>query len=171
MAQIAQTPLMKQHEEMTYEEPLMIVKITVFMANHSTPEDVIYYRYKLPMNITLRYRWYFDYLAALVKVHNPKRKVELLISRWDDKPDKDKILCGKDYIDTKTASLIKGKKARISMIRNKRPSCVDLFDFERTENEEKIATLQSEIDALERGEVSFYVFPEYVNKIKKWIKK
>lgn len=155
---------------MTYDEPLMIVKITISMTNHSIPEDVIYYRYKLPMNLMLRYRWYFDYLAALVKVHNPRRKVELLVSRWDDKPDKDKILCGKDYIESKTASLIKGKKARISMIRNKMPSCVDLFDLEKTENEEKIAALQSEIDALERGEINFYVPLEYVNKIKKWIK-
>ena len=156
---------------MTYEEPLMIVKITVSMARHEhIPEETVYYRYKLPMNITLRYRWYFDYLAALVKVNNPKRKVELLISRWDDRPEKEKILCGEDYIETKTASLIKGKKARISMIRNKMPSCVDLFDLERTENEEKIAVLQSEIDDLERGEANFYVPLEYVNKIKKWIK-
>ena len=155
---------------MTYEEPLMIVKITISMENRSAPEDVIYYHYKLPMNLTLRYRWYFDYLAAFVKVHNPKRKVELLISRWDDKPEKDRILCGKDYIEAKTANLIKGKKARISMIRNRTPSCsMDLFDLERTENEEKIAVLHSEIDALERGEVNFHVFPEYVNKIKKWI--
>ena len=156
---------------MTYEEPLMIVKITVSMERYEhIPEETIYYRYKLPMNLTLRYRWYFDYLAALVKVHNPRRKVELLISRWNDKPEKEKILCGKDYIEAKTANLIKGKKARISMIRNKMPSCVDLFDFERAENEEKITSIQSDIDALERGEVNFYVPLEYVNKIKKWIK-
>ena len=156
---------------MTYEEPLMIVKITVSMARcEHIPEETVYYRYKLPMNIMLRYRWYFDYIAALVKVHNPRRKVELLITRWDDKPDKDKILCGEDYIGAKTANLIKGKKARISMIRNRTPSCsVDLFDIERTENAEKIAILQSEIDALERGEVNFYVPLEYVNKIKKCI--
>ena len=57
------------------------------------------------------------------------------------------------------------------MIWNRMPSCVDLFDLDRTENEEKIAVLQSEIDALERGEVNFYVPLEYFNKINKWMEK
>lgn len=151
-----------------YSEPLMIVKIDISRADGYGIEDVIYYRYKLPMNLTLRYKWYFEYLAALVKVHNPRRRVKLYIGRQDDKTLDKIMLCGKDYIDSRIPTLIAGKKRTITRIRNKRIDA-DLFGLRQAEREDEIAQLQSEIDALERGEFNYYIFPTYINKIKKWI--
>lgn len=145
----------------------MIVKIDISRADGYGIEDVIYYRYKLPMNITLRYKWYFEYLAALVKVHNPKRRVKLYIGRQNDEVLDKIMLCGKDYIDSRIPTLIAGKKRAISRIRNKNTEA-DLFGLQQAEREDKITQLQAEINALERGEFNYYIFPTYINKIKKW---
>lgn len=150
-----------------YTEPLMIVKIEISRADGYGIEDVVYYRYNLPMNLMLRYKWYFEYLAALVKVSNPKRRVKLHIGRQDDKTLDKIMLCGKDYIDSKIPTLIAGKKRAITRLRNKSMEA-DLFDIQKAEREDKIAQLQAEIDALERGEFKYYVFPTYINKIKSW---
>ncbi len=140
----------------------MIVKITISSEKyHSIAEDVVYYNYKLPMNLALRYEWYFDYLQALIKTHNPHRRVELLIVKQD-------LLCGQDYIDSKRKTLIQGKKTSIIRAHNTK-RVDDLFGFARAEQEEKIAKMQSEIGSLEKGEFNYYVPPHYVNKIKKWI--
>lgn len=153
---------------MTFKEPLMIVKISVSFVGGYAVEDVVYYQYKLPMNLMEKYKWYFEYLAALVKVHNPRRHVELYIGRQDDKTGNDLILCGQDYINAKTPSLIAGKKRSITKIRNRMPGD-DLFGLGRAECEAKIAKIQSEIDVLERGEFNYYVPATYINKIKQYI--
>ncbi len=153
---------------MTYQEPLMIVRIDISRADGCGYDDVIYYYYKLPMNIMLRYKWYFEYLAALVKVHNPRRRVTLQIGRQDDKPSNNTILCGQDYIEARTPTLIAGKKRTISKLRNRMPE-YDLFGLGNAEREAKIASIQLEIDALERGEFKYYVPATYINKIKQYI--
>lgn len=153
---------------MTFQEPLMIVKISVSFVGGYSVEDVVYYHYKLPMNLMLKYKWYFEYLAALVKMHNPKRHVELHIGRQDNKTGDELILCGQDYIDAKTPTLIAGKKRTISRLRNRMPTA-DLFNLGKAECEAKIASVQSEIDSLERGEFNYYVPATYINKIKQYI--
>ncbi|WP_304472869.1 hypothetical protein [uncultured Duncaniella sp.] len=153
---------------MTFEEPLMIVKISVSFVGGYSVEDVIYYQYKLPMNLMLKYKWYFEYLMALVKIHNPRRHVELRIGRQDDKTGDNLILCGQDYIDAKTSSLIAGKKRTITKLRNRMPAD-DLFGLGKAECEANIAGIQAEIDALERGEFNYYVPATYINKIKQYI--
>ena len=122
---------------MTFEEPLMIVKISVSFVGGYSVEDVVYYQYKLPMNLMLKYKWYFEYLMALVKVHNPQRHVELYIGRQDDKTGDDLILCGQDYIDAKTPSLIAGKKRTITKLRNRMPAD-DLIGLASEESKAKI---------------------------------
>ena len=143
----------------------MIVKIDISRVDGCGTEDVIYYRYKLPMNLQLRYRWYFEYLTALVKVHNPKRRVTLYTWRCDQVSGKT-ILCGQEYIKARIPKLIAGKKRTIAKIRKNTEA--DLFGLRQAEREDKIAQLQAEIDALERGEFNYYIPPTYINKIKKW---
>lgn len=107
-------------------------------------------------------------LMALVKIHNPRRHVELRIGRQDDKTGDNLILCGQDYIDAKTSSLIAGKKRTITKLRNRMPAD-DLFGLGKAECEANIAGIQAEIDALERGEFNYYVPATYINKIKQYI--
>ncbi len=125
-------------------------------------EEVIYYQYALPLQLVQRWKWYFEYLAALVKVHNPRRKVELVICAQDCK-------CAEDYISEKTKNLLRAKKIKLKQTRTG-TYVDDLFGFAKAEQENKIAEVQREIEALERGEINFYVPPKYINKIKKWIR-
>lgn len=148
----------------TMKEPLMIVKIEISkLKYHGIPEDVVYYNYKLPMNLALKYEWYFEYLVALLKVRHPHRRVILTIRRNDEN------LAGQEYIDSKRPTLIKGKMRNITRIRHQ-PFTDDLFGFARAERDAKIAKIEAEVAALENGEFNYYVPPTYINKIKQWLK-
>lgn len=125
--------------------------------------DVIYYRNKLPLWVVEQWRWYFDYLAALVKVNNPRLKVELTICAQTLKQ-------GQEYIEEKTKTLLRAKKAKLKRLKNT-PVQDDLFNYASKEQDRKIQAVQGEIDALNRGEFNYYVPPTYINSIKKWIKR
>lgn len=82
-------------------EDAICVKITIYKDYHA--DEVIYYRNKLPARIVSKWRWYFEYVAARVKVSNPRRKVELFIGPQT-------LLQGQEYIDARRATLLQAKK-------------------------------------------------------------
>ena len=137
------------------------VKITIRKGCNDW--EVIYYRNKLPMWIIEQWRWYFEYLAALIKINNPRKKVELVICAQTLKQ-------GQEYIEEKSKTLLRAKTAKLKKLQNT-PVQDDFFGFARDEQNKKIKAVQSEIDALERGEFNYYVPLTYINKIKKWIKR
>lgn len=141
-------------------ENQICVKIIIYKGCNDG--EVIYYRNKLPMWIIEQWRWYFDYLAALVKVNNPRRKVELIICAQTLKQ-------GQEYIEEKSRNLIRAKETKLKRLENA-PVQDDLFNYAKDEREKKIQTVQGEINALKRGEFNYYVPVTYINKIKKWIK-
>ena len=114
------------------------------------------------MWIVEQWRWYFDYLAALVKVNNPRLKVELITCAQTLKQ-------GQEYIDEKSKTLLRAKESKLKNLKNT-PVQDDLFNYAREEQRRKIQSLQGEINALKRGEFNYYVPVTYINKIKKWIK-
>lgn len=136
------------------------VKIIIYRSCNDG--EVIYYRNKLPMWIIDQWRWYFEYLAALVKVNNPRRKVELIICAQTLKQ-------GQEYIEEKSKTLLRAKKSKLKKLQNA-PVYNDFFNFAKEEQDEKIKAIQGEINALERGEFNYYVPPTYINRIKNWIK-
>lgn len=136
------------------------VKISIYKDWHV--EEVIYYRYAMPLPIVRKWQWYFEYLAALVKVHNPRRTVELIIVSQD-------VLCGDDYIAKKTKTLLQAKRPQLKQAQNKRIND-DLFGHTSSAHQSKLDRLRDEIEALERGEFRYYVPQTYINKIKKWVK-
>lgn len=140
-------------------EKKICVKINLYKG--CWVEEVIYYQYALPLRIVERWKWYFEYLAALVKVHNPRRKVELVICAQE-------YNSVEDYISERTKNLLRAKKVKLKRTRTGIED--DLFGFAKAEREKLTDQVQREIEALERGEINFYVPPEYINKIKKWIK-
>lgn len=137
------------------------VKITIRKGCNDW--EVIYYRNKLPMWIIKQWRWYFEYLAALVKINNPRKKVELIICVQTLKQ-------GQEYIEEKSKTLLRAKTAKLKKLQNT-PIQDDFFGFARDKQDRKIKAVQGEIDALERCEFNYYVPPTYINKIKKWIKR
>lgn len=140
-------------------EKKICVKINLYKG--CWVEEVIYYQYALPLRIVERWKWYFEYLAALVKVHNPRRKVELVICAQE-------YNSVEDYISERTKNLLRAKKVKLKRTRTGIED--DLFGFAKAEREKQTDEVQREIEALERGEINFYVPPKYINKIKKWIK-
>ena len=136
------------------------VKIIIYRSCNDG--EVIYYRNKLPMWIIDQWRWYFEYLAALVKVNNPRRKVELIICAQTLKQ-------GQEYIEEKTKTLLRAKKSKLKKLQNA-PVYNDFFNFAKEQQDEKIKAIQGEINSLERGEFNYYVPPTYINRIKNWIK-
>lgn len=126
------------------------------------PEKVIYLRSGMDIDFAVRWRWYFDYLAALVKVHHPKRKVELSVGVQD-------VLLGQEWIDFRTANLLKNRRAKLKRLEMEIVED-DLFNFKSQDHQTKISKVKKEIEQLENGTYPIPVFPEYVNEIKKWIK-
>lgn len=144
---------------MNSESPQICVKIMVYEGFYV--EEVVYYRNKLPMWIVEQWKWYFEYLAARIKVRHPRRKVELVICVQN-------LLQGQEYIDAKTASFLKAKKSHLKRLQE-RPMVPDLFGSNQIARDEKIKALTAEIEALERGEFNYYVPQTYINNIKEWI--
>ncbi len=136
------------------------VKILIYTG--CIADATIYYRYNLPMRIVEKWKWYFEYLAAKVKITNPRRKVELLISSQEN------CLCGSDYVSERTKNLLRAKNIKLKKLQTGRYED-DLFGFANADNEAKIDSVKAEIEALERGEFNYYVPPTYINKIKDYI--
>ena len=139
----------------------LCVKITIRKGCNDW--EVIYYRNKLPMWIIEQWRWYFDYIAALVKVSNPRLKVELTVCAQTLKQ-------GQEYIEEKTKTLLRAKKSKLKRLQNT-PVQDDLFHFHRERLDKVIQDLQEAIRALELGVFNYYVPPTYINKLKNWIRR
>lgn len=136
-------------------------KITISMLqNPGIPEEVVYYNGNLPLDMCVRWKWYFEYLASLVKVANPKRRVEFYCGRQD-------LPLGQDYIEVKTKTLLKGKRSQLSKLDKQVDD--DLFGFTSEAREKKRQRILKEIEELESGVFRYYVPPVYINKLRKWL--
>lgn len=138
------------------------VRISISMLSCHLVEEVVYYRRQMSLDTLMKWMWYFEYLAALVKVHNPHRRVEF----W---AGCDEFLSEQDEIEKKAKSLLSRKLAQIKKLKGEVVQD-DLFGFTQAKHDEKIERVQGEIDALQRGEANFYYVKEYKNVIKKWCK-
>lgn len=137
------------------------VKIAICKKYNSNVDDVIYYRNWITVEMAEKWRWYFDYLTAIVKVKNPKYKIMLLIGIQDLKQ-------GDEYVCMKSKTLLSSKKAQLKKILAE-PAEIDLFDYKKERRDQKIKKLRAEIEALERGEFNYYIPPTYINKVKQYI--
>lgn len=143
-------------------EPLMVVRIDVSMERYHIVEDVVYYRAKMPMNLVLRWRWFFEYIAARVKVKHPRREVRLSIMHQSEE-----LKVGADYIADKKITLLRAKRGQIKKLQSQTEN--DLFGFAEDDRLEKINRIQGEVSALENGKFNYWYPVEYKNHIKQWI--
>lgn len=135
------------------------VKITVYNGSHA--DKVVYYRNKLPMAVIEKWRWYFEYLAARIKVKHPRRRVDLVICSQT-------LLQGDEFKQEKIKYLLRHRRSRLQKLINT-PVTSDLFFSNQMELKKKIEQTRAEIDSLEKGEYNGYVPPVYINNIKQWI--
>lgn len=74
--------------------------------------DVVYYRRDMPIPLLSKWRWYFEYRAALFKVVNPKLEVKLETGGyWVDMTKDDKLKRFKDKVAGKNRVISKIKNA------------------------------------------------------------
>lgn len=137
------------------------VKITLYKGYH--PMEVVYYRRGMNIDFVLRWRWYFEYLAARLKVLFPREKVELLCGRID-------LLAPDEYISKKRESLLRAKKGQLKRLNNE-PDELDLFDIAINKKRDKIERIENEIRKLENGEILIWVPESYKNLMHKYLKK
>lgn len=135
------------------------VKITVYKGYHA--DRVVYYRGQISIDMLEKWRWYFEYLAARIKVKHPRRKVELTICPQT-------LPLGDEYVQEKIKNLLRHRRTKLQKLINT-PVASDLFSSNQMELDKKIEQARAEIEALERGEYTGWVPPYYINEIKQWI--
>lgn len=139
-----------------------VVKIAVSTAeNYTHIDDVVYYRSGMTPDFVTKWRWYFEYLGALVKVANPHRRVEV----WTGPVD---IMLGDEWHQHRRTAMLKSRNIKLKQLRNITPSS-DLFGFGLQDHELSISEVQRQIELLERDEFPIAGFPEYINKIREYI--
>ena len=145
-------------------DPIWFVRISVSMLKYpNVPDKTAYYRCRMSYGFMIRWLWYFEYMQARIKVAHPHRIVELTTGRMDPK-----MRLGQEFIDYRRVTLIKSRNRKLENLMNT-PFDDDLFGFKSSEVNERISRLRDEIAALERGEVTFPVLPDYVNTVREWI--
>lgn len=139
-------------------EAEFFVKITIYGFQ---AEEVVYYRRYMTIDFVIRWRWFFEYLAAQIKVAHPRKKVEFLCGRID-------LLTPAEYAAKKRESLLIAKRGQVNRLKNT-PDELDLFDIAINKKREKIGRIENEIQRLENGEQNFWVYEDYINKIHKYV--
>ncbi len=150
--------------EWSINDPIWLVRISISMLHYpNIPDKTVYFRCRMTYDFVCRWLWYWEYLQARIKVANPHRIVNLTVGRMDSK-----ILLGQDFIDHRRVKLLQSRNRKLNELINT-PFDDDLFGFKSQELKARISKLKSEIEALEHGEVTFPVLPDFVNEVKEWI--
>ncbi len=137
------------------------VKISIYSKDGIYCEEVIYLQGNMTIDFALRWKWYWEYLAALVKVRNPRRKVEMYFGNQG-------CLLGEDWIIYRTKTLLTHRKSKLAQLQNQVLEH-DLFGFAEKDKERNLDKVKKDIEELENKKYPIPEFPEYINKIKKWI--
>lgn len=124
-------------------------------------DEVVYWRYKMPYRLIIKYRWYFEYLVGLLKVSHPRQKFRLIIGETT-------IPCGDDYIQSRIPSKLKGRYIALKKAQNAIPD-LDLFGFAEKEKSERVERIKREIERLEQGHWDYEILDTYKNTIKKYL--
>lgn len=139
-----------------------VIKIAISGENdYFHIDDVVYFRSGMSPDFVTKWLWFFEYLAALVKVRNPHRKVEFYKGPQD-------ILLGREWHERRRAALLKSRSIKLKQLQ-KGVVDDDLFHFKSQDNEAKKQQVIAQIDALNKDEYPIEEFPEYINNIKMYI--
>lgn len=142
-------------------EKKCFVKISIAKAYNSPMEETIYYKAKLSADFLERWTWFFEYLRARVICKYPKWKVELTKGPTD-------ILLGKEWHEYRRNQLVKSRIIKIKQI-ERTPIEDDLFGFAKTDKQEKINEVKTQLEMLENDTYTIPEFPESINIIKQYI--
>lgn len=143
-------------------EKRCVVKIAVSSeTDYYHIDDVVYYRSGMSPDFIERWLWFFEYLAARIKVANPRRKVEFYKGPQE-------IKLGREWHEYRRGVMMKSRTTKLKQL-EKGVVDDDLFHFKSEDNERKKAEVKAQLESLERDEFSIPEFPEYINKIKEYL--
>ena len=138
------------------------VSIAVTFEGGAPVDEVVYFNYGLTLDILIKYKPYWEYVAARVKVKHPRRSVLLNYGTCQTP-------CGQDWIDEHLPKRLEAKRRKLKSLMNPTKTYQDdLFGFASTKRLEDANKLRQQIERLEAGLYDAYVPPTYVNNIKKW---
>lgn len=138
----------------------MVVKITAYTEKQGDAR-VVYFRSGMPVESVIKWKWYFSYLTALIKVKHPRWSVELTIVNQE-------LKFGEEYKKEKIQNLIKNCKAKITQI-SREVVIEDMFGLNEQEKQDRLKRYKERLKKLESGEYDGYIPPEFINDIKKYI--
>lgn len=143
-------------------EKRCVVKIAVSSeTDYYHIDDVVYYRSGMSPDFIERWLWFFEYLAARIKVANPRRKVEFYKGPQT-------IKLGREWHEYRRGVMMKSRTTKLKQL-EKGVVDDDLFHFKSEDNERKKAEVKAQLESLERDEFPIPEFPEYINKIKEYL--
>lgn len=144
-------------------ENTTIVKITISserLYNHV--DDVIYYRSGMSVDFAIRWRWFFDYLTARVKVAHPRQNVKCVITSGAD------IMLGKEWHEHRRQAMIKTAGRKIRELESPLVND-DLFGFNAKDRADELTKWRKKLSMLQSDIYPIPDFPEYINKIKEYM--
>lgn len=142
-------------------EAKCVVKIAISSPeNYNHICDVVYYRSGMSADFVERWLWFFEYLAARVKIFNPRCKVEFYKGPQN-------ILLGEQWHEHRRAAMIKSRTTKLKQL-----SMVvvnnDLFGFAMADHYEKQEVVRKQLAMLQEDTYPIPDFPEYINKVKQY---
>lgn len=124
-------------------------------------DDVIYYRSGMTPDFVEKWMWFFEYITALVKVHWPRRKVELYSGPQE-------IKLGSEWHDYRRKVLIRSRERKLKEL--SLPLLDDdLFHFKSTDIDNKKKQILEDLEKLNNDTFPISEFPEYINKLKDYL--
>lgn len=141
-----------------------VCKITISETwSYHQVARTIYYRSGMSPDFVVRWRWYFDYLAALVKVRNPHQNVIIYCGPLDDE-----IKLGKEWHEYRRGVMLRTCRKKLTELAAMQVEG-DLFGLGRSERDAEVAKWTAKLEALEADSYPIPDFPEYINLIKKFL--
>lgn len=131
----------------------IFVKISISYNYYGSIDEVIYFRYGIDINSFSRWKWYFEYLVAKIKINYPKSKVFFEYGEQN-------LIFGNEYILKKKKDLLIRKEINLKKIEGDKK----LMLFEDELSTSKKNRLIKEIEDLKNNEFNFYIPSEYINK-------
>lgn len=141
-----------------------VVKIAISSVSYFHMDDVVYYRSGMTPDFVVRWRWFFDYLAALVKVNNPHRNVVFYTG-----PQSEDIRLGKEWYEHRKAVMLKTANRVVNRLKAM-PVESDLFGYNASDRDRQLEEWTNKIALLEADKYPIPGFPEYINKVKEYVR-
>jgi len=132
-----------------YDRTRIYVKIVFQEANIRALAKCVYYKDAMTVNFFYRWKWFFDYRAALLRVKHPKAYIEITSGPYQYTPPEEEVA-------KLIADKIRGKKAMITKVENRinqaKQEWNELFPIEENMHYQKalfkLETLNKELQEL-----------------------